>query len=567
MKTSIASVVWIALMSVPAAAQCGTSVLPDLVAPDATAGDLFGETVRTDGTRAIVGGYGRDVAGIGADVGKVWIWRFEAGAWVYEADLVAPDAGADDHFGRSASIDGDAALVGSYQDDLVGSNSGSAHVFRRVAGSWAHEQKLTPLDGAATDRFGRVVAVRGNTAFIGAPFDDDAGADVGSAYVFEFDGTSWIQAQKLLPPAAGANDRYGKAFSIGENCALIGSSRTTGGVEEAGAAYAYRFDGTDWVLETILAPPVPTPFERAGTSVAIDGPSGSEIAVVGAFEYTDALGATGAAYVFRRVGGAWEYEGRLLASDRANGDAFGWTVAVSNGVVLVGAVFEGETGLNRAGAAYVFRKLGASWVETQKLVAPMRHANEELGASIWLGGTHALLGAHKYASSTGRVVAFEIEDECVRPFCFGDGSGTACPCSNDSAPGSLSGCLNSFAQAGRLTASGTASLTADTLTFQATGLPDSTALLFQGDTSIESGSVFGDGLRCANGNVVRLERAPAVGGVFTWPLAAEGPVSLEGGVTLPGSLRSYQVWYRNSADYCTSSTYNLTNGLEVTWQL
>jgi hypothetical protein len=27
----------------------------------------------------------------------------------------------------------------------------------------------------------------------------------------------------------------------------------------------------------------------------------------------------------------------------------------------------------------------------------------------------------------------------------------------------------------------------------------------------------------------------------------------------------YQAWYRNSANYCTSGAFNLTNGLSVLW--
>src|SRR5207249_3432924 len=81
-------------------------------------------------------------------------------------------------------------------------------------------------------------------------------------------------------------------------------------------------------------------------------------------------------------------------------------------------------------------------------------------------------------------------------FCSGDGTSTACPCGNNGASGH--GCANSLnANGAALGSSGTASVSADTLVLTGTGMPDSSALYFQGTTQISV--VFGDGLRCAGG--------------------------------------------------------------------
>jgi len=151
------------------------------------------------------------------------------------------------------------------------------------------------------------------------------------------------------------------------------------------------------------------------------------------------------------------------------------------------------------------------------------------------------------------------------PFCFGTGAGTPCPCGNSGASGH--GCASSIVAAGaNLAATGTASVASDTLVLQGSGMPNSSALYFQG-TSQQAGGlgvVFGDGLRCVGGTVVRLGTKTNVGGTSQYPTLGDLSVSVRGGVVVPGT-RSYQVWYRNAATFCTPSTFNLSNGMSVDW--
>jgi len=152
------------------------------------------------------------------------------------------------------------------------------------------------------------------------------------------------------------------------------------------------------------------------------------------------------------------------------------------------------------------------------------------------------------------------------PMCFGDGSGTACPCGNASAVGAAEGCLSSLGTGGKLVASGSASISNDTLVLQGSGMPNSSALYFQGTTaqSAGAGSVFGDGLRCAAGSVLRLGTKNNVSGVSAYPVVGDLSVSVKG-ANVVGGTRVYQVWYRNAAAFCTVSTFNLTNGYTLTW--
>jgi hypothetical protein len=184
------------------------------------------------------------------------------------------------------------------------------------------------------------------------------------------------------------------------------------------------------------------------------------------------------------------------------------------------------------------------------------------GEKLWLGGgfTHA-------GGIASNCIA-RLDPSCPEPiaFCFGDGSGTACPCGNPGASGN--GCATSFDSSGaRLSASGIASLSADTLVLSANGLSPTPAMFFQGTQRQNggAGSVFGDGLRCAGGTIIRLGAMPTVGGASQYPGTASDPVSVRGQIAFSGVLRTYQGWYRNAAAFCTPATFNLTNGVEIRW--
>ena len=83
-------------------------------------------------------------------------------------------------------------------------------MFGRSGTSWSQQAKLTASDGAAGDVFGNSVAISGNTAVIGAYYDDvGSNSNQGSAYVFVRSGTSWSQQAKLTASDGAASDYFG----------------------------------------------------------------------------------------------------------------------------------------------------------------------------------------------------------------------------------------------------------------------------------------------------------------------------------------------------------------------
>ena len=136
---------------------------------------------------------------------------------------------------------------------------------------------------------------------------------------------------------------------------------------------------------------------------------------------------------------------------------------------------------------------------------------------------------------------------------------------NNSAVGANEGCLNSLGSGASLGFTGTASVANDSVVLTGSGMPDSSALYFQGTTQAGTGAgtAFGDGLRCAAGSILRLGLKVNSLGTSSYPSGADQSVSVRGALTA-GATRHYQVWYRNAAAFCTASTFNLTNGYSIT---
>lgn len=203
----------------------------------------------------------------------------------------------------------------------------------------------------------------------------------------------------------------------------------------------------------------------------------------------------------------------------------------------------------------------------------------EVCGSLVIGSPGALSGPELLTvySSSGAVPSMRVTRYATQPplprfvlFCAGDGSGLPCPCANSSPAGSGRGCAHSFGGAGQLTGTGQALTTSDDVVLTASDLPDGKGALFiqgsmqDGDSL---GSILGDGLRCVNGSIVRLGMRTTVGGVAAFGAPLGDPaISERGHVPALGGTRYYQVFYRNSASFCTASTFNLTNGIAITWR-
>jgi hypothetical protein len=201
--------------------------------------DFFGNSVSISGDTAVVGAYEDDDDGWSSGSAYVFVRDVTTGTWTEQAKLTASDAAGGDKFGYSVSVSGDTVLIGAYWDDDAGFQSGSAYVFVRSGSTWTEQAKLTASDGAAGDYFGDSVSVSGDTALIGAYRDDYAGTYSGSAYVFVRSGSTWTQQAKLTASDGAAWAYFGHSVSVSGDTALIGAAWDSDAGGNSGSAYMY----------------------------------------------------------------------------------------------------------------------------------------------------------------------------------------------------------------------------------------------------------------------------------------------------------------------------------------
>lgn len=355
-----------------------------LVGTNNTPDDEFGISVAVDGDTAVVGAFLDDPFSF-RNAGSVYVFRYDGLAWPQEARLIADDPGQFDQFGRSVAVSNDVAMVGAYLSDDFGLSSGSAYFFRydEMEMDWVQEQKITASDPAAGDEFGFSVAVSGDTAVAGAPLADDPAFRTGAAYVFRYNGVVWEQEQKLIDFGLRARDQFGFSVAVSGGTAVVGAPVPDVEPinERPGSAIAFRYNGNadTWLPGSLLTSLDSADGDEFGFSVAVSG----DTAMVGAPDHNFRRGAV---YVFgyNEQEMVWEQEQKLTASEPAIGDQFGFSVSVTGDTAVIGA--EG------AGLAYVFRYDGTDWLENEKLVPSDDAAG--FGNSVAVGGDSAVVGAH-----------------------------------------------------------------------------------------------------------------------------------------------------------------------------
>ncbi|MBK7874219.1 MAG: hypothetical protein IPJ77_00430 [Planctomycetes bacterium] len=191
------------------------------------------------------------------------------------------------------------------------------------------------------------------------------------------------------------------------------------------------------------------------------------------------------------------------------------------------------------------------------------------GATLSFGHDGKLALRLNFTDGTSAIVVERlVPGGLVTPFCFGDGLDAAhttnCPCGNTGAAGN--GCGNSVVASGaNLSTTGTTGL--DTIALQGSGMPASVSCIYLQGTALDD-AVFGDGVRCTGGTLLRLRTRTNVSGASAFPDSTDTiTLSARGGVS-PGSgaVRYYQTYYRNSAAlYCPPETFNVTNGIVILW--
>lgn len=311
-----------------------------------------GYSVGVSGNTIIMGAP-QDDGDLGADQGSVEIWRLDpTPSESLEAQLVG--ATAFDHFGDSVAISGDTAIVGAPDWDGPGRpNQGTAYVYTRTGSAWSLQAQLLSPFPQSNDYFGKAVDIDTSTAtpraLIGAPYDDGASVDRGFAYLFERAGATWSFAATWSASFAATGDQFGTSVALRGNRAIVGSPYDDSACVDCGAAYVFALNGATWSEEAILLAPDAAQGDQFGASVDLR----STRAVVGA-PYDDGPDATdqGSVHIFERLldGTTW-YGTHHFASNAGTDDRFGRSVAISGSSAVAGApTHDGSAGPNQGSA-------------------------------------------------------------------------------------------------------------------------------------------------------------------------------------------------------------------------
>lgn len=399
-----------------------------LKASNTDASDQFGGSiaVSADGNTLAIGAAGEDssATGVGGNqadntassAGAVYVFSRTGATWTQQAYVKASNTAASDVFGNSVALSGDgdtlavgatgedsiATGVGGNQGDNTASSSGAVYVFRRVGLTWSQQAYVKSSNTATSDSFGVNVALAddGNTLAVGATGEDSSATGIngnqadntatssGALYVFARSGTAWTQQAYLKASNTETSDQLGGKLSMSGDGNLIAAgaagedSGETGvdGLEgdnsalSSGAVYVFARSGITWSQQSYVKASNTGQSDSFGNAVAL-ARDGMSLAVGATGEDSNANGlegdqldnnasSAGAVYLFDRSATTWAQRAYVKAPHSDPSDVFGASVAVTHGVLVVGATGEDSpsTGLNgdltdngasSSGAAYV----------------------------------------------------------------------------------------------------------------------------------------------------------------------------------------------------------------------
>ena len=381
-------------------------------ASDGQNGNAFGATARISGDYAIVGAPSDDINS-NSGQGSAYIFIRQGGNWVEQAKLIASDGAVNDNFGLSVAISGEFAIVGAPLDDVFNpitlttiEDRGSVYLFRRTGTTWSQFTKLTGTDPGAGDFLGSGVAISGNYAIAGAPNDDNGSNNSqGSAYVYFFNGTSWVQQVKLVASDGAGSDFFGRSVSISGDDLVVGSP----GFNNYGAVYYYFRFGTTWLNQSKIEDDFfnRSPNDNFGHSVCL---SGTRL-MVGAYLNDISINAVnhGAVFFFEKGVSTWNYVVEINAPDGEINDRLGSSVSFSGDYAIAGASGDDSGAYTDLGSVYILKKTGTTWGFLRKIEITGNGQIGGFGREVWIDGLNLVIASSSGSNTKGRVYFQTLE--------------------------------------------------------------------------------------------------------------------------------------------------------------
>jgi len=331
----------------------------ELHATAAACGDEFGTSIALEGDTLVVGARGRaSYRGAG-----LVFRRTGPATWTQQAILLGSLSGSSDQCGTAVALSGDLAAVGCPDEwvDSLSTYSGAVYLFARNQGgpdAWGEIKRIIPATGDF-DEFGAAVALSGSTLLVGSPssYSLDGRATVHLAS--QGGANNWGLVTQLIPSDLSENDQFGASVALRGDSALIGApNKQTGPADEPGAAYYFRSVGSVWSQTARLLANPPQDLSDAGSSVALAGGA----LLVGAYRYDLGETATGAALLFDSASPltdagpppTWLSNEEFVAGSTEALDRFGYALASTPCHAVITSIFNVSSSNDDAGLAYVF---------------------------------------------------------------------------------------------------------------------------------------------------------------------------------------------------------------------
>lgn len=377
-----------------------------MMASDGMPTELFGKklAVSDDGNTIAISAYFDD--DLAENSGSVYIYQKQPdGSFLETQKITASNSIEDLSFGFSIAFSATDLIIGAYQEN---NRTGTVYIFEKIVdGIWVEKQKIVPSDKELYQQFGYSLASDDTRFIVGSPNDNDLGSWSGSAYIFEKgnDGL-WVESQKLTASDGAAQDAFGISVAISGVNVAVGADKNDDNGESTGSAYIFEMDNTSSWLQTaklIASDGVTNDF--FGTSIDIS----NSWVVVGSKNQDTNGSDSGAAYIFEKLSpGVWSQEEKLTAFDGAPNDGFGHQVVINDNFIAISASSDDDSEIN-SGSVHLY-EFGPNytWDFLKKLVACNPTEYKNFGDALSLSGSTIAIGTYLFAEE-GIAYSFEID--------------------------------------------------------------------------------------------------------------------------------------------------------------
>ena len=431
-----------------------------LTSPLLPTDDFFGDSVVIHGSYMLVGG--RYTSDVDDNQGAVFAYRWTGAAYIH-VDTLRPSNNVDNiYFGSYVDMHDNYAIIAAGHLNIYGSYAAvDGYIFARTGDSFIEVLRLDPSNDEASDTNdifdGGVVAISDDVAILGDIVGVDMiagpGVNPGKAWVYTRSGGTWAYDYMLEAGDAANPDHFGAGLGLFGDNLLVGARGKNAG--DGGLYYFTRLvdpgESVGFVntvqqadlMASGAAPGVPVEFfsdrveisgdyviaaasgidkayiffNNAGTWAEQEELVGGDVIAGDGFGYAVDIdgdyavvgspgwnGTPGAAYVFKRTGTAWNETQKLVGSDAANGWESGYGVAISGDTIAFSAIVGEKAGAINSGVAYVFTRSGETWTEQQKIEPSNTGAYGYFGPSVALDDNTLAIG--DYTTPNGQVYIY-----------------------------------------------------------------------------------------------------------------------------------------------------------------